>query len=934
MAAVAAAPPVRSKVKKAGQRARRNSSSSDTESANSIGPDSDEGESGPPIILEDVAPSEKIRSKKAKKASERPNEAADESEVKKKEKKHKKHKTADGDEKSETKHKKKHKERSESPGGTKEKKSSSRSKSSKKAKETSEAVVGGGEDDKPKPTKPKPPKPPPPTRTISESSGNEGSEASSILEVKKSAPETAIPPPIPEEGDENKADNEAKKEEEPEVPPEGIKASVAFKWRKAMTTSSNMWTSSTNAVKETTLKTTNTVKTTTVNAATTVKTGTVNAATSVKDGTVNAATAVKDKTVKTTTDATTAVKDSTAKTATAVKSTTNTATSAVSNSFFGVVGMARKAAQETKHKMGPAADKIYLIHFNDVYNIESGDKEPVGGAARFLTAVKSHGHLQPLVLFSGDCFAPSTLSTFTKGEQMVPVLNKLDVRCSVFGNHDFDFGIDTLMGHVEKTNFPWLMSNVIDNETGRPLADGKVTHIIDWCGRKIGLIGLVEKEWLDTLSTINPEEVTYTDYVESGQALAKELRAKGCQFIIALTHMRTPNDLRLAANASEIDLILGGHDHVYEKKEDSKPSRHAKITKKEVKSVDKSVQGTFVLKSGTDFRQFSVVTVDFSTLATKPVVEIDSVEVTQDFEPDNELATALEKYSEKMEVELIKELGEFECDLEGRFSAIRTQETNLGNFICDIMVAATNADFAILNSGTLRSDCIHSAGPFFMKDLLKILPMIDPLVLLEITGSQIIRCLENGVSMHPKLEGRFPQVSGISFAFDGEKPAGQRIDPAYIKIGDEYLNPERTYRMVTKAYLANGKDGYDVLAKCNQLIDEENGPTLAYAVQNHFAALAMREGRTRKSSVHHQSLVTLSRKNSVMGPTLMRGTSIVKQLTEDGTHHLPAHVPEKFQSMEISGKTKLTKQTTIGDLEVTSLNPKVEGRIRLLNSTD
>ena len=42
----------------------------------------------------------------------------------------------------------------------------------------------------------------------------------------------------------------------------------------------------------------------------------------------------------------------------------------------------------------------------------------------------------------------------------------------------------------------------------------------------------------------------------------------------------------------------------------------------QVKSVDKSVQGTFVLKSGTDFRQFSVVTVDFSTLATKPVVSV------------------------------------------------------------------------------------------------------------------------------------------------------------------------------------------------------------------------------------------------------------------------------------------------------------------------
>ena len=145
------------------------------------------------------------------------------------------------------------------------------------------------------------------------------------------------------------------------------------------------------------------------------------------------------------------------------------------------------------------------------------------------------------------------------------------------------------MERVEKTNFPWLMSNVIDNETGQPLADGKVSHIVDWCGRKIGLvktsssnsfrdsfskkllllfsqIGLVEKEWLDTLSTINSEEVTYTDYVESGNALAKDLKAKGCQFIIALTHMRTPNDLRLAENATDIDLILGGHDHVYEKK--------------------------------------------------------------------------------------------------------------------------------------------------------------------------------------------------------------------------------------------------------------------------------------------------------------------------------------------------------------------------------
>ena len=44
------------------------------------------------------------------------------------------------------------------------------------------------------------------------------------------------------------------------------------------------------------------------------------------------------------------------------------------------------------------------------------------------------------------------------------------------------------------------------------------------------------------------------------------------------------------------------------------------------------------------------------------------------------------------------------------------------------------------------------------------------------------------------------------------------------------------------------------------LVDEEEGPQLTYAVQNHFKALAMKEGKTRRSSVHHQSLVTMSRK--------------------------------------------------------------------------
>lgn len=51
--------------------------------------------------------------------------------------------------------------------------------------------------------------------------------------------------------------------------------------------------------------------------------------------------------------------------------------------------------------------EITIIHFNDVYNIEPQRDEPIGGAARFASYVKSQQHLKPLVLFSGDLLNPS-----------------------------------------------------------------------------------------------------------------------------------------------------------------------------------------------------------------------------------------------------------------------------------------------------------------------------------------------------------------------------------------------------------------------------------------------------------------------------------------------------------------------------------------------
>ena len=82
----------------------------------------------------------------------------------------------------------------------------------------------------------------------------------------------------------------------------------------------------------------------------------------------------------------------------------------------------------------------------------------------------------------------------------------------------------------------------------------------------------------------------------------------------------------------------------------------------------------------------------------KPLqVDIEAVDVTSDFAPDPALEAVLEQYSGVVEGKMNEELGQLSTPLDGRFSSVRTQETNLGNLVTDIMVASLNADCALLN---------------------------------------------------------------------------------------------------------------------------------------------------------------------------------------------------------------------------------------------
>lgn len=499
-------------------------------------------------------------------------------------------------------------------------------------------------------------------------------------------------------------------------------------------------------------------------------------------------------------------------------------------------------------------DIISILHFNDCYNIEPGPQS--SGAAGFLTAINQLRHLNPMILFSGDIMSPSFMSTFTKGEQMIPVLNDIRVDCAVFGNHEFDYGVDNLIEFVKQTTFPWLLSNVIDKETNNQLGDGQIFHIIERSGFRFGLIGLIEEEWLSTLSTLDSSDVIYQDFVERGRELATWLKSElNVDYVIALTHFRTPNDIRLADSVPEIDLILGGHDHDYE-------------------IIQRS--NSCIIKSGTDFREFSRITLKINpdyrkvkTLAcdsnqeqsngkVKPFVGLDIEQIKCiGFKEDESLKKKLDKFVTSIDEKMGKILGRFNCPLDGRFSSIRKYETNLGNFVTDIMLASTHADLAILNSGTLRSDRIHPVGDFTMRDLFNILGYIDPIAVLQASGEHIWRALENGVSQWPKLEGRFPQVSGCTFTFDPSKPSGKRVDPKLITIGDEPLDLTKLYKLTTKAYLASGKDGYDMLKECQVIVPGDESPDLTTSILNHFEAISIVKSNRRTH--HRQSIICLSR---------------------------------------------------------------------------
>jgi 2',3'-cyclic-nucleotide 2'-phosphodiesterase (5'-nucleotidase family) len=135
---------------------------------------------------------------------------------------------------------------------------------------------------------------------------------------------------------------------------------------------------------------------------------------------------------------------------------------------------------------------------------------------------------------------------------------------------------------------------------------------------------------------------------------------------------------------------------------------------------------------------------------------------------------------------------------------VRSRETNLGNFIADIMRADAKTDIAFINGGSIRAGI--TAGPITLRDIYTVFPFTCNLVVMELRGKEIINTLEHAFAAGERGSGGFLQVSGMKVTYNPRAAVGSRVKR--ITVNGSNLKPDKMYTIVTSDFLAAGGDGY------------------------------------------------------------------------------------------------------------------------------
>lgn len=455
-----------------------------------------------------------------------------------------------------------------------------------------------------------------------------------------------------------------------------------------------------------------------------------------------------------------------------------------------------------------------LVVLNDIDQMTRDDGR--GGLDRVAAVVAAERAARPdvLVVHAGDALSPSIMSSVDRGAHMVDLLNRIGLDIFVPGNHEFDFGPDVFRQRMSALATTKLAANLRDPEGER--LPGFQDHVIrDIAGVKVGIVGVIGDRAPIVSST---GDLVFSPTIQTAFEESRFLRAEGAEFLVAVVHDNISRDLLLARSGA-FDVVVSGDDHVLTVTYDGRSAL-----------VESREQGELI--AIVDIR-FDVSERDGSrTVSWEPSFRIVD---TGEISPDAAVSGLVRTYLATLDTALDDPICTLEAELDSRRQLARTQESAFGNIVADALLDATGADVAITNGGSIRGDRVYPAGtPLTRRNLMTELPFANSLVLIEITGTDIVRALENGFSLAETGAGRFPQVAGMEIEVDLARRSGARV--AAVTIAGEPLEPGRLYRLATNDFLARGGDGYAALRNAETIIDARDGDLIVNVVTDYLKA--------------------------------------------------------------------------------------------------
>jgi 5'-nucleotidase len=488
--------------------------------------------------------------------------------------------------------------------------------------------------------------------------------------------------------------------------------------------------------------------------------------------------------------------------------------------------------------MAAADYKLHIVHINDLHSRvepiskydstcraeDNAEGKCFGGYARVATKIaelrEELAGENLIVLDAGDQYQGSLMYTTYKGDVEIEMAEKVGFDAMAVGNHEFDDGPEGLLKLIEGVSFPVISGNV-DVSQSNVLAGKLQNHVVlEVGGEKIGVISALA---VDTSETSSPgEAVIFQDEIDSLKADVAALQAEGVTKIVALNHVGVTKDMEIAAAVPGLDVVVGGHSHTkFSNTEEGAmayPTMVGNVPVVQAYAYSKYV-GHLVLT----FDDAGVV-----TSATGDTILLDA-SVAEDEEIVARVAELAGPIAE-MKNRLVAETSEA---INGERDSCRAQECAMGNLVADAMldrVKDQGIQIAIQNGGGIRSSI--DAGEVTMGEVLSVLPFQNTLSTFEVKGATIVAALENGVSKFEEGAGRFPQVAGMSYAFDVSQPAGSRISD--VMVGDAPIEADTVYGVVSNNYVRNGGDGYKMFRDAMNAYDY--GPDLADVTAEYMAA--------------------------------------------------------------------------------------------------